>query len=348
MIKQLKILNFQSHAETSINFHKGVNVIVGRSDSGKSAIIRALRWLIWNRPSGSAFRSYWGGITHVLLQTEEGIVQRIKDKADSYELQRRGESNIVFKAFGTDVPEEINTFLNINEINLQYQLDSPFLLSSTSGEVAQHFNRVARLDKIDQGLSNVNSAIRKLGTDIAYGEASEKILQDNLKQFEHIEKFEIEIEVLEEMENQLRGLKSALDNLQLKLYDYSQNEIFMEDYKVLISDESKVNDVLSLYDKKYELVKTMINLQNLDAELTQNNNRLKDEEAVLGYEQQVNQLLDLYQDKKALVDGFTALNKALVRLNDIKISIRDKNQKYDSLLKRWPVGTTCPICGNKL
>jgi len=56
MIKYLQIQNFQSHKDSLLEFDPGVNVIVGSSDSGKTAVIRALRWLVWNRPSGDAFR----------------------------------------------------------------------------------------------------------------------------------------------------------------------------------------------------------------------------------------------------------------------------------------------------
>ena len=70
MIKQLNIHNFQSHEDSSLNFTEGVNVIIGASDSGKSAIIRALKFVVYNSPSGSDMRSWWGGETSVkYLQT---------------------------------------------------------------------------------------------------------------------------------------------------------------------------------------------------------------------------------------------------------------------------------------
>ena len=85
MIKKLNILNFQSHKDTSLSFAPGVNVIVGASDSGKSAIIRALRWLIWNRPVGDAFRSHWGGETQVVVVTDElDTITRLKEKSGNY------------------------------------------------------------------------------------------------------------------------------------------------------------------------------------------------------------------------------------------------------------------------
>ena len=65
MIKKIQIQNFQSHKETTLKLDPGVNIIVGTTDSGKTSILRALRWVIWNRPSGDDFRSWWGGNTSV-------------------------------------------------------------------------------------------------------------------------------------------------------------------------------------------------------------------------------------------------------------------------------------------
>ena len=150
MIKTLEINNFQSHKKTLLNFHPGVNVIIGTSDSGKSAVLRALRWVCTGIPRGDGFRSHWGGDTEVSLETDNCIVTRGKTNADNvYLLNEETE----FRAFGTEVPEEITAALNLDEsVNLQKQLDQPYLISETPGAVAQHFNRMAHLEKIDIGL----------------------------------------------------------------------------------------------------------------------------------------------------------------------------------------------------
>jgi len=57
LIRSLEIENFQSHELTKLDLHKGLNVIVGPSDQGKSALIRALRWLCYNEPKGTDFFS---------------------------------------------------------------------------------------------------------------------------------------------------------------------------------------------------------------------------------------------------------------------------------------------------
>ena len=60
MITSLSIKNWQSHKDTKLDFVNGVNVIIGVPNSGKTAVLRALLWLIENRPKGaSQFMPSW-------------------------------------------------------------------------------------------------------------------------------------------------------------------------------------------------------------------------------------------------------------------------------------------------
>jgi len=82
MINSLHIKNFQSHPDSFFEFSPGMNVFIGDSDVGKSAIRRALEWLIFNRPISDSFRSWWEGDTEVTVVTSEGnIITRIKQKS---------------------------------------------------------------------------------------------------------------------------------------------------------------------------------------------------------------------------------------------------------------------------
>ena len=54
-IKRVTLENFQSHKHSVIDFDEQLNVIVGPSDSGKSAIIRGIKWVLYNEPTGDYF-----------------------------------------------------------------------------------------------------------------------------------------------------------------------------------------------------------------------------------------------------------------------------------------------------
>ena len=60
MIKSIHLRNFQRHKKLDIDLSEGVNVIVGPSDIGKTAILRALYWLRFNRPLSTEVLHTWG------------------------------------------------------------------------------------------------------------------------------------------------------------------------------------------------------------------------------------------------------------------------------------------------
>ncbi|EGT3627753.1 DUF2813 domain-containing protein, partial [Morganella morganii] len=44
-LKELQLTNFRKFESLKVNFKKGLNVLVGENDSGKTAIIDAIRYI---------------------------------------------------------------------------------------------------------------------------------------------------------------------------------------------------------------------------------------------------------------------------------------------------------------
>lgn len=346
MIKSVSIQNFQSHAKTELNFHEGVNVIVGTTDGGKTAIIRALRWLIWNRPSGDALRSRWGGATNVQLETEEGVITRSKDKIDKYTLRLKGQEDIEFKAIGTSVPAEIQGVLNISEINLQNQHDATFLLSDTPGAVATHFNKVARLDRIDSATSAINGWIRGLKSDVSHLETDIATEKAKLPQFENLEKFEIEIEVLEQMESRLTSMRGKRDTLKKVITQYADLEEEIETLTPLLELEGLVTSTLDnitqqdqLQTQADELHAIIDDLEGLEGKETTANELLPLEPLVLSLLDKYKQLRELKKTKSQLQ---YLLNQVNLVDDDIVTTGNNVTKLETKFHKEMP--DICPLC----
>jgi len=346
MIKSVSIQNFQSHARTELNFHEGVNVIVGTTDGGKTAIIRALRWLIWNRPSGDALRSRWGGATNVQLETEEGVITRSKDKIDKYTLRLKGQEDIEFKAIGTSVPAEIQGVLNISEINLQNQHDATFLLSDTPGAVATHFNKVARLDRIDSATSAINGWIRGLKSDVSHLETDIATEKAKLPQFENLEKFEIEIEALEQMESRLTSMRGKRDTLKKDITRYTDLEEEIEMLTPLLELEELVTSTLDniaqqdqLQTQADELHAIIDDLEELEGKETTANELLPLEPLVLS-------ILDKYKQRSELKTTKSQLQYLLNRVTLVEDDIVTTGNNVTKLETRFhkEMPDVCPLC----
>jgi DNA repair exonuclease SbcCD ATPase subunit len=353
MIKSLKIDNFQSHADSFLEFHPGVNIIIGGSDSGKTAIIRALRYVTTNRPSGEEFRSHWGGDTRICIETGEGKkISRIKGNDNLYDIAYAGleTKGQTFRAFGTDVPDEIQKALNLNEINLQMQLDRPFLLDSSSGEVAQHFNKIAHLDQINSGLQKVHSWIQGLKNEERAKEIQLKELELELEKFQHLEKFEIEVEVLEEQEKTLGSLQNKRTKLDQLIRSIQQIDQELEDKDQILQKESDVNALIdqiqnrdSLSQKKQDLSKIIISIRLTDTDI-------QELQHIIDLDGMVRELTKTVEAKEVLIERQSRLTLAIEEINKnsqrlVKMEEKLRNLEF-RFKKEYP--DVCPFCGSKL
>jgi DNA repair protein SbcC/Rad50 len=351
MITALKILNFQSHANSELTFHPGVNVIVGNSDSGKSAIIRALRWAIWNRPSGDSIRSWWGGATSCKIVLDGTSVTRYKDKVDKYTIEgKEGTKTQEFKAIGIGVPEEVNRVLNVDNINLQYQLDSPFLLSKTPGEVASHFNAVAGLSKIDTATYNVNSWIREITADIKYKEAEEEKLKGQVKEFEYLPNLEKWVLFLEEKEKKLASLTADFNTLEKLKNDIFLLDVAIKDKSEILEAEPELDKILELIEKRkqFEEKRKGLSILLFDVDLVVH--KINRQSMFIKTEPDVDALLKLYAYHKIQSVAYQRLYKAIRNLKDINAYGKKKVSEIASMevLFKKEMGETCLLCGQKI
>jgi exonuclease SbcC len=209
-LEQIKITNFQSHKNTELNLNSGINAITGSSDVGKSSITRAIYWVLTNRPTGTAFQSYWADKdgTTVELVFDGTSVKRIRSKTkNSYELGK-----MKFDVVKTDVPEEVLKFLNLSDVNIQNQHDKYFLLQDSAGEVAKKLNSVANLEIIDFALKEVNSDISQNSGKINNTEVEIYELKNKLEGFKHLDK-------VENLLSELSGQISEQEGIEIILCD---------------------------------------------------------------------------------------------------------------------------------
>lgn len=256
MIRSIHIQNFESHKDTQMDFDSGVNTIVGESENGKSAILRALSWVVFNRPAGDAFRSNWGGSTKVTVVTDTGTVVREKsNKKNRYLIAKKSHDGpfLELKAFGQEVPKEVSDILNLSSVNFQTQFDSHFLLPPVSpGEVARKLNEAAKLDVIDKTQSNINGRLRETEKELKSLREQRDEYKVELEGTSYIEEAELSLVQLEGLERR----KNKLDDKQLKLCklldSLKQIKIGLKKYRKLNEalDEIKRLDILFEKNKK--------------------------------------------------------------------------------------------------
>jgi len=174
MIQRLEIKNFENHRHTILDpFSSNFNLICGPSDSGKSAIVRALRLVAYNEWD---FRSVRVGAKYaeITITTERGTVKVKRGKTtNEWEITPVGKKPLLFAKPGKVVipeaaeviglhPVELGTFTT--KPNIMDQLEGHFMLAEMDGESVSGSVRAQIIDEIS-GLAGMEELIREVGLD---------------------------------------------------------------------------------------------------------------------------------------------------------------------------------------
>lgn len=358
MLKSIEVQNFQSHKSTLLNLTEGVNIIVGNSDSGKTAIIRALNKLIWNRPLGNDFQSYWGGNTLITVETMEGNTVML-EITEGGKVKRYTLNGTDFKAFGTDVPEEIKSCLNLSEINLQAQFDRPFLLDSAPGEVATHFNKIAHLDQIDKAIQKVNSWVYNLQQLIGHEPEKNKpatglirelkTLEEQLEAFPDLNKMEVEIEVLEGLKESQQNKINTLSKLKSIIKNITVTEQQIKSKSEILQHEKTVQEITQVIEKNNLNKQNLFNLQNIIKKYNATEKQIKTKKNLILLEKDVNFINGIILELNKAIEVKKSLKNQLSLLNNTFILLKKKMAEIEgkeAVFKR-EMPSVCPLCGNE-
>jgi len=342
MIHNITIQNFQSHKNTSLDLHSGVNAIVGESDAGKSAILRALNWIINNKPSGDSFRSHWcnkDDFTSVQLTINDSQINRIRDnKRNCYEF-----NSVEYHALGHNVPEAIEHVLNFKPINFQYQMSPPFLLSSTAGEVARYLNEIVNLSIIDSSFLNLKRCALEETTDQTRTKKEIENLQEELLQFENLDSYFAELKSIEDIETRLDSiieeeskLTQILTNLIISLNKLNSiPNISKESIQELENLQKELN---SIEQQESQLSTILINLQDTHNKLKNVSNIPKN--AIQELESMVNGKEQIQKNYGTLEILIASLNSFSIKIEKANKQLKGYEKEYHSLTK-----DKCPLCG---
>lgn len=180
MLNKLILRNFQKHKKLIVPLGQ-ITTIIGRTDAGKSAIIRALRWITLNQPRGDAFIRDGAKECSVSLFVDDHKIKRTKGEANTYQLDDQN-----YQGFGTKVPDTIADLLNIGPINFQQQHDASFWLSLSSAEVGRQLNTVINMDLMDKMMSRVSKDEREAQSRYKYEQERLVDIEKNLKELEWV------------------------------------------------------------------------------------------------------------------------------------------------------------------
>lgn len=296
MIKSILLENFRTHKKTKLDFVPGVNIIKGIGDSGKTNIIRAILWTLTNRPMGRRMISdLTDGDASVTIEFDDKTsngrpyITLRKGKKAEYVI---GASNFgslgdieILKAVGSDVPDVVSDIANMGDINIQKQLDKPYLICSSPSEVSRVFNQIMRVEKVDSWISKLTTMINSASKEIRNTEVNIETTEQAIKNLGDIEQMEKDYGEIWKLKSKLLGIDSQKITMSRLLFSIEETEKEIKKTgKISDKAEEELGELIALqalldvYESKIEDISDIVKSieQNETAVKIGNTNLMKE------------------------------------------------------------------------
>lgn len=330
-ITKLILENFQSHKYSELVFNGGMNVIIGPSDSGKSAIIRALKWVLYNEPSGDYFIRENENQCSVTIYISDGfILKRYRTRSkNGYSLTYPNGEELTFEGIGNSVPNEIVETIGIQKIqldsdesasiNIGEQLEGPFLLSEKTSTRANAIGRLVGVNILDDAIKETVKDIKNINSKKKNLEESLDNINNELVNFNYLDQL---ISTYDELKDKLNLLEDKNKKLDKLLTLKSNLNSILSNKK---NAETILNNLKNLY--RIELL-----FENLSKELIKYYNFEKTHEKLRFYNQKIT-------TTEKTLNSLIELSKVDGIYNNLGYKIKNYNEftllyaKYNKLKK---------------
>ncbi len=341
-LELIELKDFQAHSKRALQLSPEITTLTGATDTGKSAVIRALRWLTLNDLPGDEFVKQDTRQAEVTVHIQEGNgtqkgtyfeVKRIKGSgANIYEMD--GEE---FKSFSTSVPSAISTALGMSEINFQGQYDSPFWFSESAPEVSRQLNSVIDLSIIDSSLSNIASLVRKASDRKEFSEERLSKSKEQLQSLEGQRERISEFKKLKRLSNTHEEISNRADRLRNLLEDINSNQAKVLDERAY--DGEALLHLAWGFRKAFRKFEVLSNLiQEID-ELKTKTTPPPDFEPVK----------NALEGKWACRAGVEVIERMIASITSAQLRLTNSQTAVtdaETIFHKKTKGQKCPLCGN--
>lgn len=347
-IKKVILENFQSHKHTTVDFDNRLNVIVGASDSGKTAILRGIRWALYNDPSGDYFiREGESHSSVTIIFDDETKVKRYRSKSKNiYYLYDKYDNELKFEGFGTYVPEEILEATGIKKIlldkniaksiNISDQLEGPFLLSEKGSIRASSIGYLVGVDIIDDALKETLREVRNVSNSKRNIDEHILKLEKELSEYDYLDNLRIKTNNLEDILNKIKNKEDLLEKYKKilsELLKLKKEKVILNNYieklKNLYKIEVILNNIEINHIKYKQLNKQKVFLEKTKLNIKNNNQIVKKLENINIVEKNINKISLLSIRKKQLTKTNLKMNKMYSEMKYYKL-IDSKLEKIDT------------------
>lgn len=359
-IDKVEINNFMVHKNLTVNFTDGLNAIIGSSMAGKSTILRAIQWVLYDTPKGNYFITTGKKKCTVKLYLSNGyIIERHKTKTTSghYILYKPDGTKDTYKGFSNNIPIDIINSHQMPEVfmggkryrlNVASQLESPFMVAFPSDEKMTMIGSLVDADRADEAKKAIMSDKRSLN--IQFKKVSE-LKEDQcskLSNFNNLHKIKIVVDKLEIADAKLDRDEMLLNNMKdiFNTYNLVKSNLDFLNNKlnnISVMDDKLIADYkryLDTYDVIFNLRDSfgyqLKNLQYIDTKLC-NLENIVDKKDIESY---IN-MLDKYELLFSLNESFNEKSNIDFKFNFDIDNIKYIRNEYVDLMKTYSAIQDC-------
>lgn len=235
MIKiKISVQNYQIIRNAVLEFKPGFTTIIGPSNNGKSSIIKALKAAIYTESGTTPIR--YGESSYIVGIQNSNHVVIFQKKENSSKYIVDGQT---YSKFGINTPEEVSNALNIRELilngnkvqlNFWNQMDKPFLLDKSAGELFKFIVDSGENDQLSNVLKSMVSDRQQINRDADIVQGSILSTENTLKELNNSK---------EKIEKNLYLADNIID-LKEKHEDYKNILSLINRFK---SDDSEIESI---------------------------------------------------------------------------------------------------------
>ena len=210
----ITLKNFQGHEESSLDIVRpGINVLVGKSRAGKSAIVRAIEALcgqgpMYRRRGSKETRVEWDGCARIRSNTK-----------NKFEIDG---------AMRSDTPKELQDRLRLSAINFRPQHQPYFLLADSPGAVAREMNKLTDLGVIDYVVGALKKSVKDTEAEVKVAAGNVALLEKKVAGFDWAVAAAEDLKKIEDLQAEAVEVGARVSALETVLTELDKIEDYLD------------------------------------------------------------------------------------------------------------------------
>ena len=302
IIKKVQLENYRSHSNTTIEFTKGINLILGKNGRGKTSILEAISTVMFNtkdrsgKETGKSYIKFGEKSSKVDIDfiANDGREYNLKTEFFKTKPKKQTLKDIIDSEYDGDIQEKLEELCGIKKgfeetyenIVIAKQNEFINIFKAKPKDREEIFNKIFNTQIYKEMYDSfLKEAIDKYKSEKENLDSKINSLKENMEDKEQITNFLKEEKELEKnLQDRFKNINVVSKNLENEIKDYKTTEIELNNLiKNIKDEESKIKKYLSLLKENIieakQAKKSKIIVKNTEKsylEYLEIENRLKD------------------------------------------------------------------------